>query len=189
MLTGCGGSSSRNYPAGPRSGASASSRTVPRTTAGLHRDKVTYGLVSHRPMRGTGGSEINDDNPGTADSGSGETRGQNPCSLVSKAQAQATIGKPIDTPVEAPLGPTCIYQETGAKTTITVAVESMDLTKIQAQIRNRRQIKVDQHTATCGTYGQPVTLVQLEGGRVLDITGPCAIGVRFMRIAIPRVKP
>jgi len=187
LISGCG-SSSPTRSAASTSGQSASSEAVAHKTPRVNRDVVTRGVVTHRPMAGTGGGEINDDNPGSADSGRGKVTGQNPCTFVSKAQAQAIVGRPIDALVEAPLGPTCIYQSPGAKSAITLTVESIDLTKIQPHIRNRRRVKVEGRTAWCGDYGQPMTLVPLAGRRVLDITAPCAIGIRFAVIAMPRLK-
>ena len=55
-----------------------------------------------------------------------------PCTLVSQAQAQAIIGKPIGTPQEAPLGPTCIYRPVGAKSFITMTVESTNFAALRA---------------------------------------------------------
>jgi len=140
-------------------------------------------------MRGTGGGAVNDDNPGKSDSGRGQaTAGQTyPCKLVSKAEAQAIIGEPIATPQEAPLGPTCIYQPLGAKSFITLAVETVDFAKTKSQIRHLSRVMVRGRTAYCGDYGRPTTFVPLAGGRVLNITAPCALGARFAAKAVPRL--
>ena len=162
-------------------GDSAATRTNP--------DTVTNGVVTHRPAPGTGGGEINDDNPGRADSGSGTTNGRlNPCTLVSKAQAQAIIGRAIAAPVEAPLGPTCIYRTQDAKSMVTLTVESLDFSKVKPQMRNRTQLAIGGHTAYCGNYGQQVTYVPLAGGRVLNVTASCTVGARFAAKALNRIS-
>ena len=129
LLAACGGSSSTQR-AGATTGADSTTSVHARVAttrasaaeaaateaAKAHRDIVTTGVVTHHPLHGTGGSEINDDNPGNADVGSNPAAGEeNPCKLVSQAQAQAIVGRPVAAPQEAPLGPTCIYQPVGAK--------------------------------------------------------------------------
>jgi hypothetical protein len=139
-------------------------------------------------MRGTGGSEVNDDNPAIADSGHGKSTGQlDPCTLVSRSEAQAIIGGQIAAPQEAPLGPTCIYQRVGAKSAITLTVESIDFAKVSPLVRHRVRVQVAGRTAVCGDYGRPTTFVPLSGGRVLSITAPCGIGTRLAAKALPRL--
>lgn len=187
LIAACGGSSSTRS-ATAAAGQGVSSEPSPRTSAQAHRDPMSNGVVRQRPMRGTGGNEINDDNPGRADSGNGKATGQiDPCKLVSKAEAQAIIGGPIASPQEAPLGPTCIYQPLGAKTFITLTVESIDFAKIRSQIRDRMRVEVGGRTAYCGDYGQSMTFVPISGGRVLSITAPCTAGTRFAAKALPRL--
>ena len=187
LLSACGSSSTTRSATAP---AARSASSVPSThaSATLHRDPVTRRVDVHRPMNGTGGHERNDANPGRADSGSGEATGQNPCTLVSKAEAQAIIGRPIVTAVEAPLGPTCIYQPRGSVSSITVAVESIDFAKIRPQIRGQTRGTVDGRTAYCGDYGRPTTFVLLAGKRVLNVAAPCAIGTRLAAKALPRLQ-
>jgi hypothetical protein len=201
LISACGGSSSTR-PAtepGAQNAASEPSLAGPKanrdTPAKANRDPVTNGVVTHRPFHGTGGGEVNDDNPGNADApGAGHTDVRrapgpsDPCTLVSRAEAQTIVGAPIDKPLEAPLGPTCIYRPASAKNLITLTVESMDVAKITAHIRNRRHLDVSGHAAYCGNYGQPTTFVQLASGRVLTVTAPCAIGVRFAAKALPRLN-
>ena len=151
---------------------------------------MTGGVTAHRPVHGTGGSEPNDGNPGRADrAGQAATGQSDPCKLVSRAEAQAILGRPIDNPVEAPLGPTCIYRPIGAKSFVTLTIESIDLAKALARVRNRTRVDVAGRTAYCGNYGQSMTFVQLTRGRVLTVTAPCAVGVRFAAKALPRLEP
>jgi hypothetical protein len=194
LIAGCGGSSSTSTSTSSTAASAAGvARGVPdgsarHTTARIHADPVSNGVVVQRPKRGTGGNEVNDDNPGYADSGNGSATGQlDPCTLVSKAQAQSIIGHPIETPQEAPLGPTCIYQPVGAKSFVTMTVEAIDFSKLEPDIRDRRQLSIVGHAAYCGDYGQPTTFVPVGRGRVLSITAPCRVGAGFAAIALPRV--
>ena len=188
LIAACGGSSSTRS-ATAAAGHSAPNEPGPGTTTQTQRDFVTHGVITQRPVPGTGGNEINDDNRGRAGSGSQPAAGQsNPCTLVSKAEAQAIVRRPIATPQEAPLGPTCIYQPVGAKNFVTLAVESIDFARIRPHIRNLTRVDVRGRTAHCGTYGQPATFVALGRGRVLNVTAPCAIGIRFAAKALPRLK-
>lgn len=111
-----------------------------------------------------------------------------PCNLVSRAQAQAVIGKPIAEPIEAPQGPTCIYSPQGANSFITVAVQPMQIGRIKKQLRNRRQVDVSRRTGWCGTHGQNVLYVPLGRGRVLSITAPCDVAEKLATAALPRLK-
>ena len=193
LIAACGGSSSTRSEIVPAR-QSAPNEPRPHATAQAHRDLVTHGAIVQRPVPGTGAKEINDDNPGAADSGS-EVAGQrppagqsNPCTLVSKAEAQAIVGRPMATPQEAPLGPTCIYQPVGAKNFVALAIESTDFTKVMPQVRNRTRVDVRGRTAYCGTYGQPTTFVPLGRGRVLNVTALCPIGIQFAAEALPHLK-
>ncbi len=195
LLGACGGSSpstsSAGAPVSPgaRSAQSTAGEPGAHTTARAHRDVVSSGVHTRQPMPGTGGGQINDDNPGTADTGGRAASAKsNPCALVSRTEAQAIVGKPIATPVDAPLGPTCIYRLAGTQRVITVTVQRVSFAAIKPHIRNRTQSKIAGHTAYCGTYGQPTTFVPLAAGRVLTVTAPCALGTKFAAKAMPRLK-
>lgn len=110
-----------------------------------------------------------------------------PCSLVSKTQATAIVGTPILEPIEAPQGPTCIYQTKSGKPFITLAVQTVNFAKLRKQIRNTRSISVANRTAYCGTYGKPMLFLPVTGGRVLSITAPCSMAQRFAATAAPRL--
>ncbi len=166
---------------------SADVRSKAHRSRQAHPDPVTNGVVIHKPQHGTGGAEINDDNPGRADVGNQHAAGRNPCTLVSRAQAQTILGKAVGSPVEAPLGPTCIYRPVGAKRFVTLTVESIDFARVRAQIRNRTQLDVAGRTAYCGVYGQPTVFVPLASGRVLAVTASCAIGAKFAAEAVSQL--
>ncbi len=183
LLSACGSSSSQGSTSA--SGAQPLASTSGTSTK-ANRDMVTDGSATQQPLHGTGGDEVNDDNPGHADTGDVAKVGKNPCALVPKAEAQTILGGPI-TPVEAPLGPTCIYTAAGPKRTVTVSVEGVDFNKIKPKIHMRARFAVGGRPAYCGIYGQSATFVPLAGGGVLNVTGPCAIGRRFAEQAMARL--
>ncbi len=110
-----------------------------------------------------------------------------PCSLVSKTQAAAIVGTAILEPLEAPQGPTCIYQTKSGSPYITLAVQTVNFTKLRKQIRNTRAVSVADRTAYCGTYGKPMLFLPLTGGRVLSITASCGVARRFAARAAPHL--
>jgi|GEM_PF-2564580 len=110
-----------------------------------------------------------------------------PCSLVTRSQAAAIIGAPILEPLEAPQGPTCIYQTASRKRAITLTVQSTSFARLRAQISNRRKIAVADREAVCGRYGQPMLYLPLGGRRVLTVSGPCATASRFAAKAVPHL--
>jgi hypothetical protein len=104
-----------------------------------------------------------------------------PCSLVSRAQAQAILGKPVTQPVDAPQGPTCIYAPQGAKRLVTVAVVATDFSTLEPQthLRDRMSVTVSGRAAYCGVAGAPTMIVPLTPGRFLTVTAPCPIAASF----------
>ncbi len=152
-----------------------------------NRDVVTDGSTTQQPMQGTGGDEANDDNPGQADTGGDAKVGKDPCALVPKAEAETILGAPISSPVEAPLGPSCIYTTSGTKQTVTLSIEAVDFKKIEPQIHMRARFAVGGRHAYCGVYGQSATFVPLAGGGVLRVSAPCATGRRFAEEALSRL--
>ncbi len=188
LIAGCGGSSSGGSSTAATTASSAQSADVtPGAYAKSHHDVVSGEVITHHPANGTGRAQANDDNPARADAGGRRSGAPDPCTLVTQAQAQAILGVAVAAPVQAPLGPTCIYRPAGAHTFVTMTVESVDFAKIKAHIRGRTQFAVVGHTAYCGTYGQPTVFVALSVGRVLAVTAPCVTGARFAAAALPRL--
>jgi hypothetical protein len=155
--------------------------------------KITKGNPVQRPIAGTGGSTANDDNPAgkasRADSGGRPTtRGvPNPCALVTVAQAHALTGKAVAVS-EAPLGPTCIYRESGAKAaTVTVAVQRLQFSALKPHIQKLSELTIAGRSAYCGVYGTAVTYVLLPGHRALSISAPCAVGTKFAATALSKL--
>ena len=110
-----------------------------------------------------------------------------PCNLVTKAQAHAIVGAPIQDPLEAPQGPTCIYRSQDGKSFVTLAVQTLEFSKLKRQIRKLRTVDVSDRKAYCGTYGQPILYVPISSGRVLSIAAPCAVAKQFAITAVRRL--
>jgi hypothetical protein len=111
-----------------------------------------------------------------------------PCNLVSKRQARAILGTPINEPIEAPLGPTCIYRSRDRKTFVTVAVPSLKFSDVKRQIVHKREpVKIGHRTAYCASVGRPTLYVPLSRGRVLSVVGPCPVATRFALTAVKQL--
>jgi len=172
--------------------ASATSRSGEAAEPGTTAPKSTrtqQGSVAQRPKSSVAGK------PATAVSRPNSERKQKalpagasrPCSLVSKSQARAIVGADIVEPLQAPQGPTCIYQTNSGKTYITLAVQSVSFAKLRRQIRGERAVSIANRTAYCGTYGKPMLFLPLAGGRVLSITASCGLAKQFAATAAPRL--
>jgi hypothetical protein len=111
----------------------------------------------------------------------------NPCSLVSRSEAQTITGRAVAASTEAPLGPTCIYEFRGSKAEITLAVESMSLSQATNHLRNRTPINVRTRHGYCGRLGTGTLFVPLPGGHVLNVTAPCSVAQRFATLALGRL--
>jgi hypothetical protein len=109
-----------------------------------------------------------------------------PCNLVTPKEAAAIVG-PIRAPIEGPQGPTCIYRSRSGASFVTLAVQSVDFAKLRPQIQHTARTRISSRTGYCGSYGQPMLFVPLSGGRVLSISGQCAVAKRFAVKALPRV--
>jgi hypothetical protein len=111
-----------------------------------------------------------------------------PCNLVTRAQARTILGAPIQQPLEAPQGPTCIYRSRDGKSFITLAVQQSDIGALKNQMRQREKVDVGSRTAYCGNYGQPMLYVPLPGGNVLSVAGHCDVATKFAATALPNLS-
>jgi hypothetical protein len=111
-----------------------------------------------------------------------------PCNLVTRSQARTILGAPIQQPLEAPQGPTCIYRSRDGKSFVTLAVQQSDIGALKGQMRQREKVDVGSRTAYCGNYGQPMLYVPLPGGNVLSVAGHCDVAARFAETALPRLS-
>jgi hypothetical protein len=154
--------------------------------------KITTTHTVQRPFKGTGGNVANDDNPtgraSRADSGrKPSTSGvPNPCTLVSQRQAQSITGRAVSV-TEAPLGPTCIYQENGVKASVTLSVQRLRFSSLKPSIKHLSKYTIRGNAAYCGVYGSPNLYVPLGNNRLLNVTAPCAVARKFAADALGRL--
>ena len=111
----------------------------------------------------------------------------NPCSLVTKAQAQAILGARLLDPVVAPQGPTCIYRNRSGQSFATVAVQAVNFASLRPRVRRVQRVDVSDRTAYCAMHGQPMLYVPLAPRRVLSVSGRCETAMRFASKAVPRL--
>jgi hypothetical protein len=111
---------------------------------------------------------------------------EEPCRLISKAQASAILGEGVQTSVGAQ-GPTCIYTPNGAKPQMTVAIEQTSLQDLREHATKATGLAVGSAAGWCLDYGSTSVAVELEEGRVLRVTGPCSVAARFAARALPSV--
>ena len=115
------------------------------------------------------------------------TKSAHPCTLVTKSEAQAIIGQPIEAPQEAAQGPTCIYKTPDSATFITVAVLDQRFGQIKNLISNLSPVPGLGHEAYCGSYGRPTLYVVLSTDSLLTITAPCPAAEKFAMKALTRL--
>jgi len=176
-LAACGDSESSPEPAG--SGASPPPAQTPEARAASGRSNEAA-----VPAGGEGAQPGYKELVGSQ-SGAPESR-FSPCNLVTEQQARAILGGPIEQPLEAPQGPTCIYRGRGSF--VTLAVQPVDLDKLAGRLRQRRQVRVSDRTGYCGHFGQDMLYVPVSRGRVLSIAGKCALARQFAAKAVRRLN-
>jgi len=110
-----------------------------------------------------------------------------PCDLVSQAQARTILGAPVEQPLEAKQGPTCVYRSRDGNAFVTLAIEDVDFRSVKRLLRTREAVDVGGETAYCGTYGQPMLYMPLSSGRVLSVAGQCATAKRFAARALTQL--
>jgi hypothetical protein len=110
-----------------------------------------------------------------------------PCNLVTEREAQAIVGKPMQVPVEALQGPTCIYRPRTGGALISVAVQATDFRALRPRIKGLHQVAVGDREAYCGLYGQPMLYMPVAAGRVLSINAQCDVARGFALKALPHL--
>jgi hypothetical protein len=170
MLAGCGGEEPATSPPGTPDNPLKAQQTKSREPGGAQAaTKPGYQKLIERQSS----------KPGTSFS---------PCSLVTRAQARAFVGAPIQLPFEAPQGPTCIYRAADGKSVVTLAVQDAEFRELAGRVQQATRVKLFGRTGTCGQYGQPTLYLSLAGGRVLTVgSAPCDIAKRFASKAAQRL--
>lgn len=149
-------------------GAQKASRLDPisaknRTVRGRHRAK--------NEQRGTGVAPLN------------------PCTLVTRAEAGAILGRPIAGLHQAPQGPTCIYEPRKAKALVTMAIELTPFDPKKQSAKNVTRVTLRGHKAYCVNDHGLAMLVPLAAGHVLRVSAPCPIASGFASKALARLYP
>jgi len=180
LLAGCGGSSSSKSQV-----ATASLTTTTATTSHapipLGKDKIKR--ITGKPVPAQGVTSAPSDEVNATGA-----KKVDPCTLVTRAEAQAIVGKQVGAPVEAPQGPTCIYRPAGGRSFITLAVESLAFSKVlpQSQLRDRISLTIAGHSAYCGNAGGQQLVVPLSNSKFLVVSAPCPIAAEFAKRALGR---
>ncbi len=204
---GCGGSSSSS------SGASqtTSQHSVTTVTFTPASPKSRAGAAKKQRAEHTGKPKLhaehagksklhatvyNPNPPGTRGGGAGPapiakipSSAQNPCTLVTAAEAQAIVHAPVLRQTEASQGPTCLLELKGGPRSITLAVQAVNVSREIAQMEKKpTQLSIGGHKAYCGTLGSQLLFVELGGGRVLQVAAPCGTAQALATKALPRIK-
>jgi hypothetical protein len=106
---------------------------------------------------------------------------------VSKVEAESILGRPLDQPVEALQGPTCIFKSTNGTIAATIAVETVPLARFRSGMKGVHVESVAKHQTFCGTFGSPTLVSQLDRGALLVVSAPCPVAQRLAAHALPRV--
>ena len=152
--------------------------THAQTTVAAH-DPISYSRrPSHARLAPDG--QFDDESQATG------AKPVNPCALVTKSEAHSIVRLPIVRAWLAPQGPTCIYEVSGAKSYITLAVQDTALSAVRKHARAISRRTTRGRASYCLKLGTTMTVVQLSSRRVLRVTAPCSIGSRFAAKALTR---
>jgi hypothetical protein len=192
LLSACGGQSKPSPPGSPDNPLVARTTASDATTSGRVNEAASAGKKSGRSGAASEGATPKaSEQPGyqkLVERQSSKPRSRfTPCNLVTKAQAGAIVGTPLQDPLEAPQGPTCIYRSQDGKSFVTLAVQSLPFSTLKRQMRKRQRVDVSNRTAFCGMLGQPMLYVSLSHGRVLSVAAPCKVARRFAATAVGRL--
>jgi hypothetical protein len=107
-----------------------------------------------------------------------------PCSLVTRKEAKTILGGAVKME-EHPQGPTCVYASAGRE--ITMAVMELPLKPLVSGARKSTPLTIRGHRAYCLRYETTSVVTGVGHGKILQVTGPCQAGVRFVSAALPRI--
>jgi hypothetical protein len=189
LLAACGGSSSSptriaDSPSGLPQASRGLARATPQTGVG-GVGSVAPDPVSTRP----GPARARAPYPGTDDDevSSSAARPLDPCTLVTRSEARAIVGRAVSAPVKAPQGPTCIYQPQHANSVVAVSVRTMRLSAPRQPGRGLVDVTLRGHKAYCLQRGSLILVVPLSGDRALNVAAPCQLAARFATAALSRL--
>jgi hypothetical protein len=110
-----------------------------------------------------------------------------PCTLVTRSEARAILGRPIVGLKKAEQGPTCIYRQQGTKRLVTVALQHLELSAAQQRGKQVVRVNLRGHKGYCLKQGTLMMLVPLRDGQVLNVSAACPIAAQFASKALARL--
>jgi hypothetical protein len=110
-----------------------------------------------------------------------------PCTLVTRSEARAILGRPIAGLEKAVQGPTCIYRQQGSKRLVTVALQHARLSAAQQRGKQVVRVNLRGHKGYCLKQGTLMMLVPLRDGQVLNVSAACPIAAQFASKALARL--
>lgn len=111
-----------------------------------------------------------------------------PCSLVSRAQAQKIVGRPVMKLVEAPQGPTCLYRYDGGKSMVTLAIQERDAKTLTRDLPRKTTVEIADRKGFCARQGQEALYLPLSGNQVLSIAAGCDVAQDFASAALEQLS-
>jgi hypothetical protein len=110
-----------------------------------------------------------------------------PCTLVTRSEARAILGRPIVGLKKAAQGPTCIYRQQDSKRLITVSLQHLELSPAQQRGEQVVRVNLRGHKGYCLKQGTLMMLVPLRDGQVLNVSAACPIAAQFASKALARL--
>jgi hypothetical protein len=199
VLSGCGGSASttptlavkqvgrptpaQSNPDSPPSSidAGSSATAMDEATAPRSASRSTDGTSGATAIQRSRPSDIpddGDDHPLAA---------MNPCTLVTRGEAQTAVRTAIASIAEAPLGPSCIYRLGGTRS-ITLSVQMAQFASVSNQLQRKHRLVVRGRTAYCGRLGNEMLYVRLPQDRVLNVVAPCDVAAALAAKAVAKLE-
>jgi hypothetical protein len=114
--------------------------------------------------------------------------GINPCTLMTRSEAQGILGGTVAKPQLGLQGPTCIYQTRRIKQPITLTLQHVPLATAARLGRNVIHTDVSGRKAVCVSDGGVRLLVPLSTSSVLTVGGPCPIAAHVAETALRRLR-
>lgn len=160
---------------------------TPRPIQPRHTSESAVPRHNRNGMPGPNYAQLHANRSPEPTSSSGSRSRSGPCTLVTATEAASILGSPMQEPIEAAQGPTCLYRTRSGKRLVTLAVQAGSFGQIKLKIHHPRQLDIAGHAATCGVYGQPMLYVPLTGRRVLSISASCTTAEEFALKALGRL--
>lgn len=181
ILAGCGASGHGHAASGLRPAP------APRSVLGISEEGNPPGSVTTRPTTADPDAQVGLPSGSSSElKGLAATYADQPCRLVTQAEAESILGGPIAPPHQAPLGPTCVYIHGLA--TISLSVEAFSYSSVSGRLQKVDEASTAGHAAYCAVLGQPLLLAPISAGSTLEIVGPCPIARGFAAAALPRLS-